>query len=380
MFCTNCGQQVPNGSNVCGYCGKRLNMNPMQGQGGYQISQGYTPMQPRNRIDNVFSALVHEKTPGAIMEFSLWCTVCFVVLLSLIAAIVGGGNITWILLMIFSIGMGVIMAFRLKPIAMLCGAGTINLITLIIFFVAFTDFDIPSGYDIFYSPINIILFILTLLGAIGLVTCGFIHFFSRFNLGNILTILSISCAGVTFFLQILMFAAPYFGDYASKVNEAFRHYELNEDGYWIGTICYWLMLAVVTLLYSFFFWGFIDSRKDKIINVSRTGGGYGGNPNYNAGLRGITGMYTGQLFYLQGRTIAIGSGAGMDIMIQDAYVSGRHCMIRFNPVNGCYEIYDDSTNGVYLNNGNRLQKGIYNSVQRGSVIIIGSNSQQFQLL
>lgn len=70
-------------------------------------------------INNIFTALAREKTPGAIMEFVLWCAVCFVVLMSLIALAVGNGHVVWILMMLFSVGLAVLMAFRLKAIAML---------------------------------------------------------------------------------------------------------------------------------------------------------------------------------------------------------------------------------------------------------------------
>lgn len=376
MFCRNCGKEIPNGSNVCSYCGKPINNNNI-GINGYSGQMGYGMLSVHKKIDNIFSALMYERTTGVIIEFSLWCTVCFVALLSLIAAIMGAGNITWIMLMLFSIGMGELMAFRLKPIAMLYAVSVFHLITFIIHFACFAKTGSSIFYaDASYSALNIVLFILLLLLALAIVICGFIHFFSRFHLGNVLTIMVLTDSSLILILQILMYAVSHFGEDANELNEWLRGY-MNYRGYWVGTITFWVMITVVALLYSFFFWGCIDSRKGKIINLS--------SPvlrqvDVAPGIRGISGEYLGQVIFLQGRTITIGSAQGMTVLIQDSHVSGRHCAIRFNPATGFYEIFDDSTNGVFLNTGMRLQKGVFNSVQRGSVIWIGSNAQQFQLL
>lgn len=366
MICKQCGNHVPDGSNVCNYCGNSL------GNSGYQQQMGYSGY-PGRKIDNIFSALMYERTPGVIMEFTLWCTVCFVVMLSMIAMIMGGGNITWIMLMFFSIGLAVLLAFRLKPISMLYGVAAFNFITFIIHYVSFSkSYDY---HDTSYSVLNIILFILLLMASLGIVSCAAVHFFSRFNLGSLLTIMVIADSGLLLILHILMYAASHLGEYASEVNEQVRYY-LDYRGYWIGTICFWLILAVITVLYIFFFWGFIDSRKGKIINSTGAKRTYGNAP----GIRCMSGMYSGQIILLQGRTVTIGSGTGMTITIQDNNVSARHCAIRFNPTNGFYEIYDDSVTGVYLRNGARLQKGVFNAVQRGSIICAGSMAHQFQLM
>ena len=43
-------------------------------------------------MDNIFTALVRRRTTGVVMEFVLWCIVCFAALLSLIALAMGAGN------------------------------------------------------------------------------------------------------------------------------------------------------------------------------------------------------------------------------------------------------------------------------------------------
>lgn len=65
-------------------------------------------------MDNIFTALVRRRTTGVVMEFVLWCIVCFAALLSLIALAMGAGNFVWILLLLTAAGLGVIMAFRLE--------------------------------------------------------------------------------------------------------------------------------------------------------------------------------------------------------------------------------------------------------------------------
>ncbi len=332
-------------------------------------------------IDNIFTALTREKTTGAILEFVLWCVVCFTALLSLIALAMGGGQVTWILLMLFSVGLAVIMAFRLKPIALLYSVGVFYVITFLVHYLSFGY----GGVDgISHSPLNIILFVLTLMLSLAVLICAFIHFFSRMNLGSVLTILVLCEAGAMLVLQILTYTSEYIGD-ASYVNEYHKEW-MNGKSYWIGTVSFWLINAVTAVFYVCFFWGPIDSRKGKIIGnraVPAGGipaGGFPAGGRVNAGLQGTFGAYAGRTIYLQGQTLTIGSGEMVQVMIPDARVSRVHCAIRFNMMSGFYEILDQSSNGVWLSNGARLQKNVYNSVQRGSILYIGSEAQQFRLL
>ena len=382
MFCGSCGREIPNGSNVCSYCGR-----PQMG--------GAYPAYPRKRIDNIFSALVHERTSGAIMEFVLWCITCVIVVMAMIVSIVGHGKLAWIFLMIFAIGLAVITAFRLKPIALLYSVGVFNLIVCAIHFggnfgTGKSIYDPDSYYDYSYSfsVFNVILFVVIMLLAVAIVTCAFIHFFSRVDLGNIMTILLCVETGITILLHIMMYVMPYTGSWADYMNSN-QQSIMNYNSYWFGTIVYWLMLIVVLLYYIFFFWGSIDNSKGKILSSlnAYSGGqrsvgyvsGSGAQQLVNAGLQGVSGMYAGKIIYLQGRTLTIGSGSQMMVNLNAHYVSSQHCAIRFNNISGCYEIFDYSKNGVFLNSGKSLQKG-YNAVPRGEVISIGSNEQRFRLL
>lgn len=358
MFCAKCGRQIPDNSNVCSFCGQPTS-----------ASMGMT--QNHSSIDNIFSALVRERTPGVIMEFSMWCVACVVVIMSLIAAVLSEESpvAAWIMLMIFSIGLGVIMAFRLKTIAMLYSSVIFELVFLIIHYAVFSIKNSDC------SGLNIAVFVFALLGAVGLVACSVIQFFTKFNLGSVCTIIAISLTALIMLLNILLFAVPCLGEYADyneEIQWAFNKY----GAYWLGTVSYWLMIIVTALYYAFFFWGFIDSRKDKIIRLNVTPV----RSNFVPGLRGVQGLHQGQIFYLQGNSITIGSEYGMGIIIQNNVTSRRHCTIRYNTSTGCYEVLDESTNGVYLSNGTRLTKGVFTAIPRGNIIFIGNASQQFQLI
>jgi len=64
-------------------------------------------------------------------------------------------------------------------------------------------------------------------------------------------------------------------------------------------------------------------------------------------LMGITGKYKDQTFKLKDRTV-IGTAADCDIVIEDGFMSGRHCEIR--KVDGGFKLVDlGATNGVVVN-------------------------------
>lgn len=326
-------------------------------------------------VDNIFSALGHRRTSGVVKEFVLWCLICFVALMSLIAAIVGGGCITWIMLMIFSIGLGVLMAFRLRAIALLYCAGVFQLLTFLIHYVSFSGISYgASGYSAF----NTVLFVLLLLESLALVICGFIHFFTKVNLSLALLILVISDSSAMMLLHIMMYAAGYKDEGWYYFSNAALQDSLNGRGYWIGTMAFWIMLVVVVLFYVFFFKGMLGNKNEKIIRVY--GGGSVHSSGFVPGIKGVSGSCVGQVVYMQGRTITIGSRDGVTIRIPDQTVSQLHCQIRYDGASGAYQVCDSSTNGVYLSNGAALQKNTWCFVQRGSVICIGSMSHQFRLL
>lgn len=327
-------------------------------------------------VDNIFSALGHRRTSGVIKEFVLWCVVCFGALLSLIAAAIGRGNITWIMLLLFSIGLGVLMAFRLRAIALLYSVGVFHFLTFMIHYVCFSGISIGSTG---YSALNTVLFVLILLTSLALVICGFIHFFTRINLSLAIQILVITDSSVMFFLHILMYAAGYKSSSWIYSNAMLRE-ALNARGYWIGTFAFWTILVVVVLYYIFFFHGMLGNRNEKIIKTSKGQDGRRSTGYVTPAIQGIKGTYMGQTVYMQGRSITIGSGNGVTIRIPDRTISQLHCQIRFDGTTGFYQLFDSSLNGVYLGNGALIPKKMWYSVQRGSIICIGGLSQQFRLL
>lgn len=197
---------------------------------------------------NIFGALMHRRTNGVIMEFSLWCATCFVALMSMIAFIAGYGEITWGMMFFFAIGLGVIQGFRLKGVAMLYGAAAFPFFVEVLHYMTFGQGD----YEESYSVMNTLLFVIALLLSIAVITCMSIHGFSKIDLGTVTTILLIVNVAVLFLLHIMIYATVGIG------------------GYWFGTICFWMLLAIVLLEYIFCIWGPMDlergrANKGKII-------------------------------------------------------------------------------------------------------------------
>lgn len=370
MFCSNCGSNIPNGSNVCPYCGK-----PVAGGAAYR-------KQPA-RIDNIFTALVHERTPGAIWEFSLWCTVCLCVILSLVAMISVDSwlrqfsafcRIVWLFVMLFEIGTGVLMAFRKKPVMLYVSSQTIQLTMSIFLYALFAFIYIEIRGDVAVGML--LMFILLLLVALGLSVCSSIHFFTKIELGKISAILDVVVAGFMFiFAMVIGVSTSSLGSWI-----------IGDTGFGLGITSLVIMNAVIAVFYMLFFFGCIDSTKRKIINYGNsTEKAQKSKVAFTPGLQCIRGQYQGQVMYLQGRELTFGSqAASAAIVIPSPHISHRHCSVRYNPGMGMYEVVDFSTNGVYVtvqNGGTqRIPAGSYVPCARGSVISLGSMEQQFRLL
>lgn len=372
MFCSNCGNNIPNGGSVCPCCGK-----PAAGAGGMAYQR--RPAQ----IDNIFTALIHERTPGAIWEFSLWCTVCVCLILSLAAMISVNSwmrqfaafcRIVWLFVMLFEMGTGVLMAFRRKAVMLYVSAQTIQLLMLIFIYALFAYIYDETRGDMAVGML--LMFILLLIAALGLSVCTSIHFFTKTDLGKICAILDVVVAG------FMLIFAMVVGVSTSSLGMA----ALGDTGFGLGITSVIIMNAVIAVFYMLFFFGCIDSRKRKIIT-------YGNLPEdtkrsnvaFTPGLQCIRGQYQGQVMYLHGGGLTFGSqAASAAIVIPDPHISHVHCSVRYNPGMGVYEVMDVSTNGVYvtIQNGSaqRISAGSYVPCARGSVISLGSMEQQFRLL
>ena len=420
-FCTSCGTQLQDGAQVCPNCGQRVvgvNPNPMGGgqpvMGGQPGMNGQPGMgvQPgmyartRSRIDNIFSSLVYDKTTGSIMEFSLWCSVCLGVLLLFLATILTGDKevlsrytdgfrLLWLFTMLFSIGLGVTMVFRkLKPIMLFGAEIVLQLIMFITYYATVMGrfSDLPRMMDrrkieVEGTGIIIAFFVITLLVVIGIIACSSIHFFSQINLGKVTAILSMVYSGLLFVLMVLLYFCPYI-EYDVEKYRLFarvRDYDIPSGWgftgscFWLGSIAFLLISAAITVYTVLFFVGVIDNRKNKIY-VFSGGSSVGANPQRMPAIQCVQGSYPGQVFNLQNVEFSMGSQQGVNLVIPDTHVSRTHCTVRFNFSNGMYEVRDLSTNGVYLLNGVRLQKGVYTPLQRGTIFCLGSVNQQFRLL
>lgn len=280
-------------------------------------------------MNNIFSALIHRRTAGVIREFVLWCILCFEALLSLAAVITAGSKITWIMLLLFVAGLAVLTAFRLTEIALVYSVGVFHLITCIIHYICY-----GRGYSS-TVVINLILFILLLLLTLALVVCSFIHLFSRYNLSKAVMVMTIIDSVFVMILQIMIYVA---GRSGGGFFGMFLGTGVDFRGYWVGTICFWILLVVIDLYAVFAAFGMIETRRTTTVKKQQS--------------------------------------------LPQVQMQGI-CTIRYIPVSsgdGFYELYDQSVNGVYLENGTRLMKNSWNRLQRGSVICIGSMQNQFRLL
>ena len=95
----------------------------------------------------------------------------------------------------------------------------------------------------------------------------------------------------------------------------------------------------------------------------------------------IAGAYVGASYKVDsGEEIIIGREPSMShIVIDDAKVSKRHVIIRYDGTIDAYYVTDVSTNGVYLMNGQRLEAGKGTVLQRGTQIRVGQSEKIFKL-
>lgn len=73
------------------------------------------------------------------------------------------------------------------------------------------------------------------------------------------------------------------------------------------------------------------------------------------------------------------SAADCNLVIDDISVSRKHCVITYNAVNNTYLLLDTSSNGTYLEGGQRIPKNFAMEVHSGLNFYIGKPGNKFTL-
>lgn len=96
---------------------------------------------------------------------------------------------------------------------------------------------------------------------------------------------------------------------------------------------------------------------------------------------GISGAYQGAEIVLSvGEPVMIGRDSGRsNLVIEDKAVSRAHCQISYDAYNHQYILRDDSTNGVFLKDGSRVEPRQDVCLPPGTEIRLGNTEQVFLL-
>ncbi len=122
-----------------------------------------------------------------------------------------------------------------------------------------------------------------------------------------------------------------------------------------------------------------------VVNVPKNGQGAAPAPQGARGgsITGLSGMYAGQELPLAaGDEMIIGRDNAMCNLIVDQNaekLSRKHCGIVFDAVRGVYMVTDYSTNGTFIDGGNRLVANMPAQLQRGTIIALGNRENRFKL-
>ena len=107
--------------------------------------------------------------------------------------------------------------------------------------------------------------------------------------------------------------------------------------------------------------------------------------NQSAGcsITGMTGMYSGQNIPLAPNDeMIIGRDNVLCNLIVDQNadkVSRKHCGIIYDAIRNSYTVTDYSTNGTFVDGGSRLVANMPTTLQKGSIIALGSRENRFRL-
>lgn len=98
-------------------------------------------------------------------------------------------------------------------------------------------------------------------------------------------------------------------------------------------------------------------------------------------LHGVRGQYDGFDFEIEpGEEIILGRDPEFcDVRFDAAYISRRHCGIRYDELTDCYQIIDYSVSGTTLSNGKTVPAGSYMMVHPGTVVYLGGEEEAIRL-
>lgn len=100
-------------------------------------------------------------------------------------------------------------------------------------------------------------------------------------------------------------------------------------------------------------------------------------------IEGLSGMYAGQQIPLAaGDELLIGRDNAMCNLIIDQHaekLSRKHCGITYDAARGVYIVTDYSSNGTYIDGGNKLAANVPTRMQRGTVLALGNRENRFRL-
>lgn len=405
MYCGKCGMQVSDQAMHCPNCGAPLGNQGMGNRGGNGQPGGMQPgyggqwgrqnvpsgfgmgnyggnRRPQGRV--LFSRMAGGMDRSTSMELFLWITACVCALTVLVTIIllgvsdassdwITGLQVIWFFMLFFTIGMGVLMIFRLRGITILYGSFLFQFVMLIPFYLKEGDMSEWANYGDGKKPIIITLFfVFALITVIALITCELVHLCSRFNLTTPIVILSITTTSlISCMVLSALISSKHFEYLVTEYNSAY---------FWPG-MAFYIVINVVVCLYTVCFFKNIISNDERKFSEFISGQGGGMNVrNSGAGIFFVQGILAGKSFPVQGEIMIGSQMGGVHVVVTDPYVSKQHCSVRFNPMMGCYEVMDLSSNGVFLQNGTRLMKGSYQPCPRGTVIYLGSQNQAFRLM
>ena len=103
--------------------------------------------------------------------------------------------------------------------------------------------------------------------------------------------------------------------------------------------------------------------------------------DYSVGLLGMDGIYAGATIKFISKQIVIGRDPReCNVILLGNKISRKHCVIWYDRQEGMYAVKDCSVNGVFQENGERMQKNIPVFLKKQSVIYIATPENSFKLM